>query len=135
MERAAPFSSRGWLRSPAGPREHGGVRQVGWGWQGSGWETGWVLRGGRRALGAPPGSQPAGGTPPGMGHLWESGVPGGCPSPALAPRALLTHPGAEPGPAQARRERMNRFRPGPSWFLRRGPAASSLPAAHPSHRG
>lgn len=73
----------------------------------------------------------------GWGHLWQSRVPGGCPSPELALRALLTHPGAEPGTAQARPERMNRFRPGPSWFLRRGSAASSLPArpAHPSQRG
>lgn len=47
----------------------------------------------------------------------ESLVPDGCPSPELAPWALLTHPGAEPCTAKAGRERMNRFRPGPIWFL------------------
>lgn len=64
----------------------------------------------------------------------ERRVPSGCPSPELALRALLTHPGAELCAAKAGPERMNRFRPGPIWFLLRGSAASSLPAAQLSPR-
>lgn len=64
----------------------------------------------------------------------ERRVPDGCPSPELALRALLTHPGAELCAAKAGPERMNRFRPEPIWFLLRGSAASSLPAAQPPPR-
>lgn len=67
--------------------------------------------GGRlRVLGAGDGVHLAGGKA-------QCHVPNGCPSPELAPWVLLTHPGAEPSLAKAGRERINRFRPGPSWFL------------------
>lgn len=127
-----PRGSRGWLQGLTGSTAVSG--QGGSGWEGS---AGSDSRAGRRwelgrgsTVGTEPREHPRGhGTVLGMGHLSQSRVPGGCPRPALAPRALLTHPGAEPGTAQARPERMNRFRPGPGWFLWRGEAASFLPAA------